>query len=244
MNDRKIRVVIKVDGVQRTVIAVRQVRNSDNNELFDLNFHTTSGGRAYKASTFGELVATIDEANFRECDQHISVHCNAKSSSTNTIKKSLVFGDKSIESHVQITTGIKQDNLFVPAFFMVCGDLSRERFTIPVDCDDEIVDLGELRPNRDQLRLMAVVSQKGKEFTSNEEHPSNLRVISLKNFNLTLIWSFLNVRSHPQAINFFIGTTREQGAMRGLDWWEIYNLYTDMNMTHAAAYFDAYPTTS
>ncbi|MDR6384001.1 hypothetical protein [Paraburkholderia caribensis] len=244
MNDKRIRFVIKVDGIQKTVIAVRQVKNSDNGELFDLNIHTTSGGRAYKASTVGDLVATIDEASFRECDQHISVHCNTKSDSTNTIKRSLIFGDKSIDSHVQITTGIKKDNLFVPALFMVCGDLSRDRYTVPADCDDEIIDIGELWPSRDQLRLMVVVSQKDKEFTFHEEHPSNLKTIKLRNFSLIFIWSFLNVPSHPQAINFFIGTTRDQGPMRGLDWWEIYNLYTDINMTHATAYFDAYPSTS
>jgi hypothetical protein len=244
MSDRKLRFVIKVGGTQRTVIAVRQIKNSDNNELFDLNIHTTSGGRAYKASTVGELVVTMDEANFRECDQHISVHCNARSDSTNTIKKSLIFGDKEIDSRVQITTGIKQDNLFAPVLFMVCGDLSRDRYALPVDCDDEIIDIGELRPSRDQLRLMVVVSQKGKAFTFHEEHPSNLKTISLNNFNLTVIWSFLNAPSHPQAINFFIETTRDQGSMRGLDWWEIYNLYTDINMTHAAAYFHAYPSAS
>lgn len=241
MNNEKIRFVIKVDGVQRTVLGVRQVRNADNNELFDLNIHTTSGGKSFKAKTIDELVATIDESEFQECEQHISIHCNTKSDATNTIKKTLRFGDKNKESHVQITTGIKKDKLFCPALFMVCGDLSRERYLTPEGCDDEIIDIGEFQPGKDQLRLMVVISQKGKEFTFHDEHPSNLRSIGLNNFNLTLIWSFLNQPSHPQSISFFIGTTREQGCMRGLDWWEIYNLYTDINMTHAEAYFRAHP---
>jgi hypothetical protein len=60
----------------------------------DLIIHITSGGRAYSAPTFGELLAVCDESKFEACDKYISVHVSAKSEKVNVVKKSQIFPDR------------------------------------------------------------------------------------------------------------------------------------------------------
>jgi hypothetical protein len=232
----KTRFVIDVGGSPRTVFAVHETRAGD------LNIHITSGGRDYSAPTFGELVAVCDESKFEECEKHISVHASMKSKSVNVIKRTQTFPNRT-EDLCQVTTGIKQDNLFVPILFRVCGDLSRDRYQLPTKCADRLESLGAYEPIQGQLRFMAVCSRYGTSFPKDEEHPSNMKEVNLENFTLTVIWSYLNKPSHPQAIDFFLVTKAETGPIRGLQWFEIYNLYTDLNMTHAQEYFKMYGDT-
>lgn len=173
---------------------------------------------------------------FEECAKHISVHTSSQSLEVNVIKRTQRFADR-VKDICQVTTGIKRDNLFVPVLFRVCGDQSRARYALPSLCADNLVSLGQYNPEDGQLRFMAVCSRRGTLFPKDEEHPSNLTHIEFSSFTLTVIWSYLNRPSHPQAIDFFIGTNRENGPMRGLEWFEIYNLYTDLYMTHAQEYF-------
>ena len=229
----KTRYVIDVCGSPRTVFGVHETRGGD------LNIHITSGGRAYSAPTFGELVAVCDESKFQECEKHISIHASKKSQAVNVIKRTQKFPDWK-EELCQVTTGIKQDNLFVPVLFRICGDLSRDRYQLPAKCADRIESLGAYEPNQGQLRFMVVCSRLRTSFPKDEEHPSNMKEVNFANFTLTVIWSFLNKPSHPQAIDFFLSTKAEIGPIRGLHWFEIYNLYTNLYMTHAQEYFKIY----
>ncbi len=227
------RFVIEANGTPRTVFSVSEQKRGD------LNIHITSGGRAYTGQTLNDLVAVSDESVFEECEKHFSVHTSPKSLSVNVIKRTQAFLDR-VEDSCQVTTGIKQDNLFVPVLFRVSGDLSRARYSLPDPCPDTLVSLGQYEPNRDQLRFMAVCSRRETSFPKDEEHPSNLLEVKFSNFTLTVIWSYLNKPSHPHAIDFFLGTRAETGPIRGLHWFEIYNLYTDLYMKHAEEYFRVY----
>ena len=229
----KTRFVIDVRGLPRTVFAVNETRGGD------LNIHITSGGRGYSAPTLGELVAVCDETKFEECEMHISVHASEKSKEVNVIKRTQTFPTRK-EDLCQVTTGIKRDNLFVPVLFCVCGDLSRDRYQLPVRCPDRIESFGSYEPSQGQMRFMIICSRRGNAFPKHEEHRSNLKEVTFDNFTLTVIWSYLNKPSHPQAIDFFLSTRAETGPIRGLQWCEIYNLYNDLNMTHAQEYFNSY----
>lgn len=225
--------MIDVCGTPRTVLNVCETRTGD------LNIHITSGGRAYNAPTLGDLVAICDDSKFEVCEKHISIHRSSKSNDVNVIKRTQKFADR-IEDTCQVTTGIKQDNLFVPVLFRICGDLARERYLLPQNCQDKLISLGSYHSSDDQIRFMAVCSRAGTSFPKDEEHPSNILEVKFSFFTLTLIWSYLNKPSHPQAIDFFIGTKAETGPIRGLHWSEIYNLYTELYLTHAQEYFRIY----
>jgi hypothetical protein len=227
------RFVIDVNGTPRTVFSVSEQKSGD------FNIHITSGGRAYSGETLNDLVAISDESAYEECEKHFSVHTSPKSRTVNVIKRTKAFLGR-VEDSCQVTTGIKLDNLFVPVLFRVCGDLSRERYSLPGPCADTLVALGQYKPSQDQLRFMAVCSRPETPFPKDAEHPSNLLGIQFSNFTLTVIWSYLNKPSHPHAIDFFLGTKAETGPIRGLHWFEIYNLYTDLYMTHAEEYFRVY----
>lgn len=230
---KRIRFVIEVHGELRTVFSVSEMNCGD------LNIHITSGGRDFTRGALGDFVAISDESLFEKCEKHISVHSSDRSSTVNVIKRTLTFEDR-VEDQCQVTTGIKRDNLFVPLLFRVCGDLSRPRYLLPDDCCDEMISLGIYEPQSDQLRFMAVCSRLGSSFPKYEEHPSNLLEHQFSKFTLTLIWSYLNQPSHPHAVEFFLGTNAENGPIRGLNWFEIYNMYTELNMLHAKEYFRVY----
>lgn len=225
--------MINVKGSPRTIFAVHETRSGD------LNIHITSGGRDYSATTLGELVAVCDESRFEDCEKHISIHASKKSTTVNFIKRTQTFPDRTV-CLCQVTTGIKQDNLFVPVLFRVCGDLSRDRYQLPTKCPDKLDPLGDYEPSNGQLRIMVVCSRRGTSFPRDEEHPSNIKEVSFDNFTLTIIWSYLNKPSHQQAIDFFLSTNVETGPIRGFHSHEIYNLYTDLYMTHAQEYFKIY----
>jgi hypothetical protein len=115
-----------------------------------------------------------------------------------------------------MTNGIKQDNLFVPVLFRVAGDLSRERYRLPVKCADRLESLGAFEPSQAQLRFMTVCSRRGTPFPADGEHPSNVKGVNFEHFTLTVLWSCLNKPSHPQAVDFFLSTMAETGPTRGL----------------------------
>lgn len=224
------RFVINVDGVQRKVLSIKETAQGD------LNLHFSSGGKTYSASSLHDLIACCDESRFETSEKHISVHRSLQSDEVNLIKRTVCYSDRK-EDMCQITTGIKKDELFVPIVFRVCGDLSRNRFKVIKPLNKKTLSLGSYDPKRDQVRFLAVCSRRGTSFPKDEEHPSNVTEVQFTYFTLTLIWSYFNQPSHPQAIDFFIGTTPENGPIRGLEWYEVYNLYTDFYMVHAMEYF-------
>jgi hypothetical protein len=228
-----VRFVIEVNKTPRTVFRVSEQKSGD------LNLHITSGGRDYAATTLYDLIAVNDDSVFENCDKHISIHTSPNSLSVNVVKRTQEFVDRVVDI-CQVTTGIKQDNLFVPVLFRVCGDLSRSRYTLDESCKDQLVTLGQYDPRQGQLRFMAVCSRRGTSFPKDKEHPSNLLEFQFSNFTLTVLWSYFNKPSHAYAIDFFLGTKKESGPIKGFDWFEIYNLYTDLYMVHAAEYFRIY----
>ncbi|WP_432731291.1 hypothetical protein [Variovorax sp. W6] len=229
----KTRFVIEVEDSPRTMFSVHETRGGD------LNIHITGGGRAYSAATLGELVAICDESKAEFCEKHISVHASKKSASVNVIKRTQTFPNREV-TECQVTTGIKQDDLFVPVLFRVCGDLSRDRYQLPARCNDRLEPLGRYDPIEGQLRFMVVCSRRGTSFPKDDEHPSNVKEVKFDGYTLTVIWSFLDRASHPQAVDFFLSTNKETGPIRGLQWFEIYNVYTDLYMAHAQEYFRIY----
>ena len=231
----KKRFVIEVDGSPRTVLSILENPNN-----LDLNIHITGEGATYTANTLKELVAGTKEENYIRSEKHITIHNSPKSQSNNVIKRTIEYPGKDLNTAVQVTGAIKTDNLYTPAVFRVCGDLTRDRYKLPEDCRDEIISLGSYTPSNDQLRFMVVVSDLDKPFEPDNEHPSNDMVVNFQNFSITLIWSYLNQPSHPHAIDFFLTTTREGGPITGFEWWQIYNLYTDLYMASANEYFEVY----
>ncbi len=231
----KKRFTIEVDGSQRTVLAI--LENPNNR---DLNIHITGGGGIFSADTLEALVAGTDEENYSPSEKHITVHNSPKSKENNVIKRTIEYPDKDADTSVQITSSIKTDNLYMPVLFRVCGDLSRDRYKVPDDNYDEVINLGSYTPSKDQLRFMVVVSDIDQPFQPNNEHPSNDIVISFEKFSITLIWSYLNQPSHPHAIDFFLSTTRDSGPVTGFEWFQIYNLYTDLYTLSANEYFNVY----
>ncbi len=227
------RFVVNVNRAPKTVFKVHETRSGD------LNVHTTSGGRRYSGKSLQEMVETQPESAFEECNTHISVHNTPSNPQLNFITQTEKFADRQTKM-AQATTGIKVENLFVPVLFRVSGDHSRPRYDLPANCKDRLISLGQYEPRVGQLRFMIVCSRRDKNFPFHAEHPSNNLEVQFRCFNLTLLWSYLNQPSHPQAIDFFLGTSKESGPMRGADWFEIYNLYTDLSMLHANEYFRAY----
>jgi hypothetical protein len=231
----KKRFTIDVDGSPRTVLSILENPNSH-----DLNIHITGGGATYSADSLKDLVAGTEEENYEPSEKHITIHNSPKSKENNVIKRTIVYSSKEPDSSVQVTGAIKTDNLYTPALFRVCGDLGRERYEIPENHNDEVISLGSYTPNKDQLRFMVVVSDIDQPFEPDIEHPSNDMVILFEKFSITLIWSYLNQPSHPHAIDFFLSTTREGGPITGFEWWQIYNLYTDLYMASTNEYFNVY----
>ncbi|MBT3355424.1 MAG: hypothetical protein HN402_10960 [Candidatus Scalindua sp.] len=231
----KKRITIKVDGRNRTVLAIWENPNNK-----DLNMHITSGGSTYQADTLNELVAGTEEENYIPTEKYISVHNSPNSAENNLLKRTINYVTGEKETSVQVTGAIKSNNLYTPALFRVCGDLSRDRYLITDTCKDETISLGAYTPTRDQLRFMVVISNKDKPFTPDREHPSNDILLEFSDFSVTFIWSYLNQASHPHAIDFFLSTTKEDGPIAGFDWWQIYNFYTDLYMASANEYFEVY----
>jgi hypothetical protein len=232
----KKRIVIEIYGEQRTVFGIWENPNN-----LDLNIHVTSGGSTFNANTLKELVAGTSESNYKPSEKHITIHNSPKSNENNVIKRTIIYTDSSEDTAVQVTSAIKCDNLYIPVLFRVCGDLSRGRYKLPVPCEDDLIPIGKYDPKTDQLRFMVVVSKNDRHFQADIEHPTNNLRIQFDKFSVTVLWSYLNKPSHPHAIDFFLNTYKEQGPIRGFDWWEIYNFYTDLYMAHANEYFDLYP---
>ena len=229
----KTRYVINVHGIPRTVLSVLETKDGT------LNIHVPSGSKAYSAPTLDEMIAVSDHTLFENCVKHISIHPSHHHPSLTTIKRTVEYPDRLADNNEtghHYTTGIKQDDQFVPVLFRVCGDLSAPRYLTKVKAGDQVISLGSYDPAQNQLRLMVVCSSSTKSFPQDPEQPRNQREDHFTNFTLTFLWSYLNQPSHPQAIDLFLQTQSQETPMRGLIWQEIYNLYNDLNLHHALRY--------
>jgi hypothetical protein len=234
MGQAKTRFTIDVNGEPKTVFSIFETKCGD------LNLHITGKGKAYKTENLSNLVVVPDDAVFESYDMHISMHLTPTHPEVNLIKWTQEFSNRKEEIY-HPSTAIKQDNLFAPVLFRVCGDLAADRYSIKDKPGELRISLGAYDPRRGQLRFMVVCSRPNKPFQKIDDHPSNLTQHIFSNFTLTVIWSYLNMPSHPQAIDFFLGA-KNDGAnpIRGFNEAEIYNMYTDLYMRHAQEYLNAY----
>jgi hypothetical protein len=239
-----IKFTIKVKGQDKLLFRIREVNNSSNNEYKDLNITFPGRKKVYFPMETGnilkELINVTESNDYIEfVESHISVHCNP-GKSTITIKRATKINKQETISTCQVNPGTKRDQLFVPIIFKIVGDIEESAFNIDDFIEDEIIKLpSEYYPKTDQLRFMLIVSSREVNFNYDFEHPSNIFTYQFNNFTLTIIYSFLNQPSHKQSINIVPYTTPEIfDIIRGLDWWEIYHLYTEINMMYANAYFE------
>jgi hypothetical protein len=239
-----IKFTIKVKGQDKLLLRIREVHNNSNKEYKDLNISFPGRKKIYfpleKGNIIKELINVTDSNDYSEfVESHISVHCNP-GKDTITIKRTTKINNQETISSCQVNPGTKRDQLFVPIIFKIVGEIEEPTFNINDSIDDEVIKLpSEYNPNTDQLRFMLVVSSHEVTFNYDHEHPSNIFKYQFNNFTLTIIYSYLNQPSHKQSINIVPFTTPENfDNIRGLDWWEIYNLYTEINMMYANAYFE------
>lgn len=232
------RFVIDVDGRTRSLFSVREVRNRHDPSMTDLNIHFSGGARSKFGQQLADLIQPGNEGEYRAAETHFSVHANPNSEVTNTITRRLTLREGGPEKEVGsvlVTTGIKS-GLFVPIVFRICGDLRSPRYDIRGD-DQDLIPLGALDPNRDQIRFMICIARAGQHFHFDDEHPSNLVTRNFTHYEIAVIWSYFNFPALPHAINLVPFTTVDLGAADGLEWWQVYNTYTDFNMAYANTYF-------
>ena len=99
----------------------------------------------------------------------------------------------------------------------------------------------EFNTATDQLRFMMIISQPDIVFVQDDEHPTNVFTQKFENFRLTVLFSYLNVRSYRHSINITPYTRKEDCELiSGLEWWQVYNLYTDINLFCARHHFEKY----
>jgi hypothetical protein len=208
--------------------------------MTDLNIHFSGGARSKLSSSLDGLILPGERADYRAAETHFSVHANPDKE-TNTITRRLSFRDADEETEsgsVLVTTGIKA-GLFSPLLFRICGNLSSDRFDVRSDVDD-IVNLGTFNPLHDQLRFLLAVAKVGTHFRWDTEHPSNLMQRPFEHYELVVIWSYFNFPAQPHAINLVPYSVKKEGPVGGLEWWEVYNLFTDMNQAYSDRYFDTF----
>ncbi|WP_438980105.1 hypothetical protein [Polynucleobacter sp.] len=230
---KKVRYVIDIQGSPRTIFSITEKNDGS------LLLTVPGGSKAYSASTLAEMIAISDQTLLENCHKHISIHPSPISPTLTSIKRTIEYQERpenNQETSHHYSTGIKQDNQFIPVLFRICGDLSAQRYLVAPKDSDQIISLGAFDPSKSQLKLMVVCSGIDKSFPQDPEQPRNRREDKFNHFTLTLIWSYLGQPSHPQAIDFFLQTKDRNTPMRGLVWQEIYNLYNDLDLTHALQY--------
>lgn len=230
MSKLKYTIAIKVNENLTKLLSIKELNNGD------LNIHTTSGGKSFSSDLVEDMIIVKDEKEFQESSKHISIHTNPDSNTTNTIKKTIEYRDKK-ETLVQISSGIKIDDEYIPILFRVCGNQSRDRYIMDNINNTNIINFGNYEPSTDQLRLMLFVSSNNKKFNFDIEHPTNYKFVEFTNFRLHILWSYFNKSSIDHALDFFLFTKQEMGIMRGFNWYEIYNFYTSINMNYIIEYF-------
>lgn len=236
------RFYISCDGIDKELFKIVETKNVNDKSFYDLNItfkgHKKTLLMENAADGLERLMDTTNYDDYVDMDKssHISVHCNPGKETT-TIKRTYQLLNGEQKTIVQVTPGVKRDKLFVPVVFRVCGDMKDEAFNLKNQGNCVKLDV-PYTTNNNQLRYMLVVSDKDILFHYDMEHPSNLQRYRFKNFNLTIIYSFIQVPSHKQAITFTLQTNKEEYEnLRGIDWWEVYNTYTQFNSLYIDTYF-------
>ena len=191
-----------------------------------------------------DLIVPPPEESYEDAEIHFSVHASPRLLNENVIHRSVRRGNDTTSSSSLYTTALKQDGMFAPIMFVVCGDMKSSRSDLPDKKLDDIVCLAEdVNTATDQYRFMVVVGPAGRIFGPNptgpfDHHPSRLVQRPYADYELVVISSYFNMPALPHTIDLVFGTTAETGPQRGLHWKEVYNLYTDCNMMYADGYFE------
>ena len=238
------RYCVIVDDVEKELFKIRESKNADNADFFDLNisFKGLNQSRISKSGeTLSDLFIEGDYSKYIQTHKgsHITVHCNP-SHDTITIKRSLLdTSSQMLQSSVQVVD-IKTGHFFVPIIFRVCGSMSDACYNVKSCKNDEYVWFKvPVKTAKDQLRYMIAVSWGNNPLPVIDEHPSHVISTAYKNFTITVIYSFLNVRTEHQNLTFSLQTNpTAESTPRGLDFCGLYNFYTDINMAHAMPYLE------
>lgn len=238
----EVKFCVKVDNIDKELFRIKEVKgNTELNITFNGGIKSCIVGK--DVEKFGQLFHTekVKEGNLMDRSSHITVHANKNNNENNTIKRTVAYENDELKNvtMVQVTPGIKRDNKFVPIIFRVSGDLRKEQFNLNKKENDIIEYLYDnFNQSSNQLRYMIVVSKSGMDFHFDEEHPSNILIHKFDNYNITVIYSVLNMKPLEQTISMTLKTKAEDyDHLRGYEWYEIYNLYTDFTLIHANEYF-------
>ena len=231
----KVRFIISAGNKRVNLFSIKEVANREDKTLADLNIHFRGGARTRFGRSLAELVRPEPEEAYSSSDTHFSVHANP-GRSTNTVTRRLgVNGSEHDAGSVMVTEGVKAGK-FQPILFRTFGDFANPRHHLPTHSDIER-DLGAYEPSTDQLRLMIIVSGENTIFPVHEEHPTNCLSQSFRGYEVTILWSFFNFPSPPHAVNIVPYSTAATGVVSGMNWAQVYNTYTDLNMAVASEQF-------
>lgn len=238
----EVRFCVKIDNVDKELFRIKEVkRNTELNMTFNGGIKSCIVGR--DVDEFKELFDSqkVKKGNLIDKSSHITVHANKNNDKNNTIKRTIAYENDELKdiTMVQVTPGMKRDNKFVPIIFRISGDLRKEQFDLKKKSNDIIEYLYDnFNQSSNQLEYMIVVSKSDTDFHFDEEHPSKVLSHKFENFNITIIYSVLNVEPLEQTISITFKTKAEDyDYLRGYEWFEIYNLYTDLKMIHYNEYF-------
>lgn len=238
----EVKFCVKVNNIDKELFRIKEVKgNTELNVTFNGGIKSCIVGK--DVDEFKELFDSqkVKEGNLIDGSSHITVHANKNNDENNTIKRTIAYENDELKdtTMVQVTPGMKRDNKFVPIIFRISGDLRKEQFNLKKKENDIIKYLYyNFEQSSNQLKYMIVVSKSDTDFHFDEEHPSNILAHKFKNFNITVIYSILNVKPLEQTISITFQTKAEDyDYLRGYEWYEIYNLYTDFTLIHANEYF-------
>lgn len=237
------RFFVCANGVDKEIFKVNEIHNAKDRSCYDLNLSFLGSTKSFTNENLNpSFLPLLDTENYDSYkdqlpESHISVHCNPGKESV-TIKRTIAMQDGENKTFVQVTPGIKRDKAFVPIIFRFCGNMSNESLNLKTYQNAMSLETS-YNPSTDQLRYMLVLSDSNVEFPFDIEHPSNMKSCKFTNFNLTILYSYFNFPSQKQTINFTPYTKKENyNYTRGLEGWEVYNLYTYLYMQYADAYFE------
>jgi len=104
------RFTIKTNGTIKTLFTVREIKNKNADNQFDLNIHFPGQKKIrFPNESFQELINTQNGNLYQEyMDQHISIHCSPDSMESNTIKRTIMTKETR-KAYYHVTPGIKRD---------------------------------------------------------------------------------------------------------------------------------------
>lgn len=218
--------LVEIDSGLRRLAKFKQVSDGSVYVTF------APSGTFSKKATLEDLLSASD-GDFEpiEGGNKISLHSSKDSQRINQV------GHRTCENQNLFTAALKQDGLFTPFIFQAVSDLKRCRHAYEGPLTESDVVLTKINSAKDTLFIGMLLGPVNQEFDQIYDHPSNLNVIRFEKFNVWIIWSLFNFPATKAALNFRYFGGSLDNPLRGLENWQIYNLYTDVKQKYADAYF-------